>query len=82
MKMQKVIKSSVSYPVGLTIKPIIFTAVAMVALSGCGGNKLSPHKVIKPLPPVQVNADKNIDEPKEPEGAGGMSPVQPIPAPR
>ncbi len=72
--MQKAVKSSACYPVRLTIKPIIFTAVAMVSLSGCGSNRLSPHKAIEP----PVNIDINSTETEEPEIAGGM-PVLPQP---
>ena len=73
MKMQKVLKSSVKYPTHSNIKPIIFSAVAIIALSGCGTNKLPPQKVIKPLSPIHLNIDKNSTkdvEPVEPAIAG------------
>ena len=71
MKMQKVIKSSASYP----IKPILFTAITIVALSGCQAKKLPPQKGIKPLPPIHIN---NSEEPLQPAIAGAplASPIK------
>ena len=80
MKMKKVFKSSASYPANARVKPIIFTAVAMVALYGCGSNNLSPHKVVKPE--TISNVDKNSTEPIEPALAGVIAPVQPVLAPK
>ena len=78
MKMKKTIKSNANYPTCSSIKPIIFSAVAMVALSGCGNNNLSPHKVIKPKPPVHLQVDKNsTPELKEQEPTGGIPPIEP-----
>ena len=81
MKMKKVFKSSASYPVSSGVKPIIFTAVAIVALSGCTNNNLSPHKVLKADIPIHSRADKNKTEsiePVEPAVAGLIAPVQPV----
>lgn len=75
MKMKKVFKSSASYPVGERVKPIIFTAVAIVLLNGCRSNNLSPHRVVKPEVSTHINVDKkNMGdvEPVEPAIAGMM----------
>ena len=77
MEMKKVLKSSFNYPTRSNIKPIIFSAVAIVALSGCGNNNLSPHKVIKPKPPIHTQLDKNSTEMEEPPLAG-IPPVEPV----
>ena len=78
MKMKKILKSNAHYPTSLSIKPIIFSAVAMVALSGCGNNYLSPHKVIKPKPPVHLQIDKNSTATEDSEEiTGGIPPMQP-----
>lgn len=82
MKIKKVLESRASYPIRSAMKPIIFTAATMVALSGCGSSKLSPHKIIKPEVPIHANADKNSTNIEEQEPTGGIPPVQPLPAPK
>ncbi len=82
MKIEKVLKSNAGYPTRSVIKPIIFNAVAMVAFSGCGGNNLSPHKVIKPEPPVHVSTDNNLPRPEEPDPKDGIPPIEPVPSPK
>ena len=54
MKIQKVIKRDTSYP----IKPIIFTAVAIVSINGCSGEMRTLHKPLKPMPEIN-HIDKN-----------------------
>lgn len=74
MNMKKAFKSSAKYPKSLTIKPIIFSAVAIIALAGCGSNNLPPKKDIKPLPPSHIKADKKNSEVEPP--LGGVPPIE------
>ena len=74
MKMKKVSKNSIEYPKRLAIKPIVLSAVATLVLSGCGADKLPQNKVIKPMPPVHIQVDKNSTVPEPP--LGGVPPIQ------
>ena len=76
MEMKNVLKNSIDYPKMSAIKPIILSAVATLVLSGCGADKLPQNKVIKPMPPVHIQVDKNSTVPEPP--LGGVPPIQPL----
>ncbi len=78
MKIKSVVKSAASYPKATAINSIIFTAVAVLSVTGCSSHKLAPHKAITQIPEVK---DKNNTKPIEPvePAIAGMEPICKLP---
>ena len=74
MKMKKVVKNCAMYR--QNIKPIFFSAIAIVTLNRCSGDTLTPHKPLKPIPTIK-HIDKNNTINIEPV-TPGMMPVSKI----